>query len=276
MIKWTIKKSFFDSFDNTLLILLPNGCVSFVVAAAAVGLVFLSKSFSRGVHSDTIILLIGFLILLVATIIISIIIVAWGDVAKKISSGESVSAGDFLFALPCAIKDGVLFSLTELFSIALFCALAYIIKPRGEEGVFFRYALFILVFWIMTIVFQSILFFPALRANQKNSYPKAIKKCFIILLDNILPATVIMFYNILVGVLSLITLGLIGGAGTLVLNRCELIHNILKKYDYIEAAKEKGFTDIEIFSRPIPWEKLLESDIARYPRRTLSSFIVPK
>lgn len=278
MLRFTIRKNFYDAYDNTFMLLAMNAVLCAVAVIVAVVLAVLTRDTEMQLLNDTVSTLIALVVCIVMFIVSCVFTLAWGEVSKKICDGEKVAALDLFKTAASCILDGALWGVTCLLMTAAFCVLMYIARPANFSATNMAVSIVLCfgIFIIMTLMMQALLFYPALRAYQKNPYPKALKKCAIILLDNFMPCVTVMIHNTFIILLSLITLGLIGGIAMASMMRVNLIRNILKKYDYVEALKNKGYTPAQIFSRPIPWDRLLEADVVRYPKRNLASFIVPK
>lgn len=279
MLRFTIRKNFYDTYDNTITILITNLVFCLLIAAAAIIGVILTKAIEDNKLSDNTSFIIMLVVAIFAILTMSVFILAFATVSKNICDGKTASPLDVFKAIKSSFIDGILWGSSCIFMVVIFSFLMYLARPgRFSQDSIPVVSIIIcaIIFWIMTFLMQALLFYPALRVFQNNPYPKAVKKCLIIVLDNFVPCVVIMLHNALVLLLSLVTLGLIGGAGMAIMTRVNLIRTILKKYDYIEALKKQGYTVRQIFSRPIPWAVLLEEDVVRYPNRPLSSFIVPK
>ena len=108
-----------------------------------------------------------------------------------------------------------------------------------------------------------------------NPFKKSIKKCFIILFDNIGSCVVLGIYNFFLLIISIIMVGLAPGLGGIGLSRVNFLRILLKKYDYLEIAEKEAAGKKPVFRNKIPWQELLKEDIEITGSRSIKSFFMP-
>jgi hypothetical protein len=119
----------------------------------------------------------------------------------------------------------------------------------------------------VVMLISSQYFFPIYAGLDKN-FIKAIKKSFLIFIDNPMFSFGMFFGSILIPIISLITLFMIPGLAS-----NSLFFNVglklrLYKYDYFEQHPDAN-------PRKIPWETLLVGDEEKVGKRTLKGMIFP-
>ena len=271
MLGFFFKKNFYDGWDNVLFIFVPNLIldVFFLIGG---GLFYLGTK----VNGTAGIIIWGCTVLLVITAG-SILSLAWAESAAKIADYESAEIKPFFTSLKTCIKDGILYGIV-LFAVLLVSAAGIIFYFRPVSGAtlpFIGLMAGSIFFWIMLTIISALFWYPSLRAIMHNPFKKSIKKCFIILFDNIGSCVVLGIYNFFLLIISIVMVGLAPGLGGIGLSRVNFLRILLKKYDYLEIAEKEAAGKKPVFRNKIPWQELLKEDIEITGSRSIKSFFMP-
>lgn len=271
MLGFFFKKNFYDGWDNVLFIFVPNLIldVFFLIGG---GLFYLGTK----VNGTAGIIIWGCTVLLVITAG-SILSLAWAESAAKIADYESAEIKPFFTSLKTCIKDGILYGIV-LFAVFIISAAGIIFYFRPVSGAtlpFIGLMAGSVFFWIMLTIISALFWYPSLRAIMHNPFKKSIKKCFIILFDNIGSCVVLGIYNIFLLIISIVMVGLAPGLGGIGLSRVNFLRILLKKYDYLEIAEKEAAGKKPVFRNKIPWQELLKEDIEITGSRSIKSFFMP-
>ena len=271
MLGFFFKKNFYDGWDNVLFIFVPNLIldVFFLIGG---GLFYLGTK----VNGTAGIIIWGCTVLLVITAG-TILSLAWAESAAKIADYESAEIKPFFTSLKTCIKDGILYGIV-LFAVLLVSAAGIIFYFRPVSGAtlpFIGLMAGSVFFWIMLTIISALFWYPSLRAIMHNPFKKSIKKCFIILFDNIGSCVVLGIYNFFLLIISIVMVGLAPGLGGIGLSRVNFLRILLKKYDYLEIAEKEAAGKKPVFRNKIPWQELLKEDIEITGSRSIKSFFMP-
>ena len=271
MLGFFFKKNFYDGWDNVLFIFVPNLIldVFFLIGG---GLFYLGTK----VNGTAGIIIWGCTVLLVITAG-SILSLAWAESAAKIADYESAEIKPFFTSLKTCIKDGILYGIV-LFAVLLVSAAGIIFYFRPVSGAtlpFIGLMAGSVFFWIMLTIISALFWYPSLRAIMHNPFKKSIKKCFIILFDNIGSCVALGIYTFFLLIISIVMVGLAPGLGGIGLSRVNFLRILLKKYDYLEIAEKEAAGKKPVFRNKIPWQELLKEDIEITGSRSIKSFFMP-
>lgn len=271
MLGFFFKKNFYDGWDNVLFIFVPNLIldVFFLIGG---GLFYLGTK----VNGTAGIIIWGCTVLLVITAG-SILSLAWAESAAKIADYESAEIKPFFTSLKTCIKDGILYGIV-IFAVLIISAAGIIFYFRPVSGAtlpFIGLMAGSVFFWIMLTIISALFWYPSLRAIMHNPFKKSIKKCFIILFDNIGSCVVLGIYNFFLLIISIVMVGLAPGLGGIGLSRVNFLRILLKKYDYLEIAEKEAAGKKTVFRNKIPWQELLKEDIEITGSRSIKSFFMP-
>ena len=271
MLGFFFKKNFYDGWDNVLFIFVPNLILDLFFLIGG-GLFYLGTK----VNGTAGIIIWGCTVLLVITAG-SILSLAWAESAAKIADYESAEIKPFFTSLKTCIKDGILYGIV-LFAVLIISAAGIIFYFRPVSGAtlpFIGLMAGSVFFWIMLTIISALFWYPSLRAIMHNPFKKSIKKCFIILFDNIGSCVVLGIYNFFLLIISIIMVGLAPGLGGRGLSRVNFLRILLKKYDYLEIAEKEAAGKKPVFRNKIPWQELLKEDIEITGSRSIKSFFMP-
>jgi len=259
MFGFILKKNFCDGWDNLLSLVVTN--LIFILAGFGVGVFMMAATDYPLVFA---------LAFLVACIVISILAIAYGQVAAQIANFKGVRVADFFAAIPGSIVHGVLFGLLCGFIclISFVCVNYYFLRNPN----LISFLLGAMICWLDLIVILSFQWFIPIRSLMKNDFKKCIKKCFLIFFDNTCFSIVMGFYNLILFILSFGFLGFLPSVAGLVIADTNALRILLYKYDYLEEHPELS-TPKE--RRKIPWEELIYEDRETLGPRKLKSFIFP-
>lgn len=253
MFGFLIKKTFFDMWDNLILIAIMN--LGFILAAGfAIYLPMLFKSVPALFFST---LFLGIVIFFFYTGAVSGMVSLIADYGRP-------GWNDFLkylkeFYRPSLFFSGLNIALVLLFSIAfpVYGRMKSIIGTLASSMLFW-----VLILWILAIQY----FFPV-QSRLDRHFFKTLKKMLYILLDNPLFTVGLLFCTGLLFIVSAFTAFLLPGISTILLWHNVALKLRLYKYDYLEEHPDDR--------RSIPWEVLLLEDKERVGKRTLKGMIFP-
>lgn len=257
-----MKKNFCDGWDNAFQIIIPNILID-ILLFAAMGLIALIA----GRFPDMEILCFGcVLIFLMAA---SVLTLAWGECAAAIADFNTATVRDFLNTIRGCIRDGAAYGCALFILLAL---TAFAVPFYFRQGTFAALVAGCVFCWIALFLFLALAWYPAMRSLMHNGFRKCLKKCFIILFDNLGVSVFVTAYNFLLTLCSVICFGIIPGAAGTCLARVNALRLVLKKYDYLEASGEQT---IGKSRRKIPWHELLKQDREALGTRSFKSFFMP-
>lgn len=261
MFGFLIKKSFCDGWDNLLSLVIVNVINLF----AGFGLVFLNI-FANATES----IIIKVLAFILAFVVMSILIFAYGDSAAKIANFEGIHLLDYFKAIPGVLKDASLFGL--LLSIVVLLSSFSIKYYFTQSESIFSFMLGAAILWIDVFIFLSLIWFIPIRSLMHNNFKKCLKKSFIIFFDNTGFTVAVAFYNLILIAFSVAFIGFLPSVAGLLIANTNALRLRLYKYDYLEEHPEL-VTKKE--RKQIPWEELIYDDRETLGPRKLKSFFFP-
>lgn len=274
MIGFFFKKNFYDGWDNVISLFIPNFIFDAVLLLGGT-LFFIGTKLSEAAGLS--LWLAAFFLI---TVLCSILILAWAESAKEIANYEISGFKEFFEHLKTSIFDGIKYGVTLFFlSIITLCGVIYYFKlapfQEKQQLPFIGLLTGCIFCWIALSIFSALFWYPHIRATYHNTFFKSVKKCFVLMLDNLGKNIVMMFYNVFLLLISIVMLGAAPGMAGLGLARANFLRLLLKKYDYLEELakdKEKSAANPR---RKIPWRELLEEDIEITGTRTFKTFFMP-
>lgn len=276
MLGYFFRKNFNDGWDNVQMFFTPNIILdlSMIVCGFLITLGINISGSYRNLSVPVVIAII--IIVIVAFVIHSIMSLSWAETAKRISFGESVVLKDFFASIKHCIIDGIKFGLFLFISaIATFCGFWFyfdnFFRTKDVTGLFAG----CIFMWIALCVFMGASWYPSLRTFMKNGFFKSMKKCFIVLFDNLATNIVLFVYSLFLFILSILLLGCAPGMCGLEMARVNAMRLFMKKYDYLEELDNNNVPSYDISRRKIPWDKILKEDIEALGDRNFKSFLKP-
>ncbi|MBI9106631.1 MAG: hypothetical protein JEZ04_07770 [Spirochaetales bacterium] len=255
MIRFLIKKSFFDTWDNLFSLILIN--LGFIFCLGITALIAFTTRASPG--AVTILLTIpGIFLSHIYAGTISILL-------HKFSEFKS-----FSFAL---VKNGflktwkaslILASINSLmiiiftFGFPFYLSMGNIIGIVGA-GIIFWFSLF----WFLSCQY----FYPVLFKLEGGIY-LSLKKSILLTIDNPLFSIFIFLHSAVVLMLSMITVLIMPGLSAILLLHQDAVKLRLYKYDWLE--KNPGEN-----RNKIPWDLLIQDDRDQLGTRSLKGMIFP-
>lgn len=256
-----MKKSFCDGWDNLLSLIITNVIILFVSMGCF-------SLFALAVKSKNPLLMA--VIFIVACVLISILVFAYGDTAAEIANFNGIRISDYFKAIPGVLKDASLFGLmiAGIAILSFFCFDYYFLQLKNYLGIFLGG----MILWLDIFLLLSLQWFLPIRSLMHNNFKKCFKKSLIIFFDNTGFTILVSLYNLLCTIISIVFVGFIPAWTGILINNTNALRIRLYKYDYLEEHPELK-TKKE--RRQIPWEELIYEDRETLGPRKFKSFIFP-
>jgi hypothetical protein len=261
MIRFLLRKFFYDLWDNLFKIMLLNLgflCV-IVLALCAVSFSVFYPPLSAALFA--VFVSFAFIYLCAAAFVL-----------KEASDYRSFGAGDFFGAFRLACFPGLI--LGCLF-FAGFFLVRFAVPFYLAWGSFAGVALAALCFWTVLVFAAAFQFFPAVFSRLEKHPLKTVKKCFLIFFDNVHFSFFSLFF------VTILSLPLILFPAFPLLYLDEGLRLRLLKYGWLEARKPEeraaGGTVPKSGekSRNIPWKDILAEEMEKTGKRTWKDFVFP-
>ncbi len=272
MILFLIKKTFFDFWDNLIAIIILN--LGFILISffeifsftilIKLGIFLFSK------NQVLLLYFFSYILIIVEGIILFIYMGAVSRFLKEIADYKSPGFKDFFIYLKETYKSSTIFAiiLSTFLVIFIISARYYLIYNPQIGGMKIGIIFFVILFWFTFITLLASQFFFPLQSNFDKKVKKNIKKMFLLFFDNTGFSIILFIVNIIIFLLSLLTLFLFFGIAVNLLWMVVAFKLRLYKYDYLE--KNPGTKN-----KNIPWDELLAYDKETIGTRTLRSMIFP-
>ncbi|MCR5436087.1 MAG: hypothetical protein K6E97_03375 [Treponema sp.] len=280
MYGFLLKKSFCDGWDNLLLVLITNiitlfwivGSIILISATPALfGIEVTMENLDQAVTDFPLgLVLIQCALFIIMCIGISILRLAFGELAVKIADFDGVHIVDLFKAIPGVLKDAVLHGLFCSVAIIIFSFSLEFYFVQGTSIVSFLAGAFL--FWLGVMIVLALQWFIPLRCNMHNNFRKCIKKCFIIFFDNTGFSILVGIHTLIMLALSVFLIGFMPFLAGISINKANALRLRLYKYDYLEKHPELT-TKRE--RKEIPWDDLIQEDRDILGPRKLRSFLFP-
>jgi uncharacterized membrane protein YesL len=184
---------------------------------------------------------------------------------KEISDYRTFGFADFFNNIKHAWPAGLVLGLLALLGgMLITLVIPFYMGMNSMIGLF----LAAFIFWTLIAAILSFQFFFAVRARLDARLAKALKKSFIIFLDNPLFCILSAILTLLMLALSILLALLIPGPAGILLFLDEGLRLRLLKYDWLEVTPSAD-------RRKIPWEALLIDEQEKTGTRSFKSFIFP-
>ncbi len=125
-----------------------------------------------------------------------------------------------------------------------------------------------LLFWVAFFALMASMYYFPVIAQLGDSPKKALKKCFLLIFDNIGFSIFLLLYTIINTILSLFTAFLIPGFAAVLMMHQNAVKLLMLKYDYLEENPDAN-------RKRIPWDALLIEERDRVGHRSLRGMIFP-
>ncbi|MBR2281914.1 MAG: hypothetical protein IJ863_04760, partial [Spirochaetales bacterium] len=231
MVGFLVKKGFFDIWDNLLMIVIMN--LGYIVP-----LLLILASGALGEFSAALSIIVQILAVLCFSMYslgISAVTFGYsryqkgGFKAFKEAFRYHIGHGFLHFFLCLAIAFLIMFVMPFYFSI----------------GNLFGIFMGMLMFWLMVVIVLALqYFYPLCFHMEADGAFKTLKKCFIIVADNLGVTVLLLLRTIVDFVLTVLTATMIPGLCGISLIRMDNVRILMKKYDFLEANPDATKKDI--------------------------------
>lgn len=254
MIGFFIKKSFFDGWDN-LLTMIGVNLGAILILAAAYGAIALGLPDA-----------VTMVLLLAVVFLYSIYATITARFAYSVSAYSKASVGEMFHAIREHFSHLFVFFLLNAF---IFLACFFIMPFYFSMGNMVGLVLCILIFWATVIAaLAQVYYLPLAFYMDEDKALKTLKKCLLVVGDN-LPFTLFLaLYNLINLVISVLLAFLMPSYSGIMIGQMNATRLLLLKYDYIEA--HPG-----VKKKDIIWEDLLYEEKERVGKRSLKGMIFP-
>lgn len=247
-----IKKAFFDGWDHLWGLVLLNLGVLALLA------LFVLVPLTLGLPGSVVWICVGALLLFAYSAVCAAAL-------KDVADYKNLNFPAFLAALkaqgPYALFYGAV--LLGLGAILFVAAPFYL-----SQGTPFAWFAFGTLFWCALAILLALQWFPAVRVFLPGPLKTTLRKCFLLMADNLLFSLFLWIYTLLNVAISVFTAFLIPGVAGTTLGTVDALKLLLKKYDWLEAHPQAN-------RRKIPWAELLEEEQELVGKRTFKGMIFP-
>jgi hypothetical protein len=264
MIKFLLKKNFFDGWDNMFQIILFN----LLLIALCIGGYFAISAVITNIYFA-----VALFFVFIAIIFIPIFSIA--EISQQIVCFKSVEFKDIFSNFSKVCKVAIPFGLLVAFLI-IAALITFPFYAQNES--IFGFALLILLFWIYVFLVLSLQWFVPLYVNMHGSFFKTLKKCFIFFIDNSGFSIFFFFYSVFLYIISFVIVFLVPGVSGVILAQCNAVKLRMYKYDWLEEnkdeiSKSKGKNFLGRVK--IPWSELIAEDKEMLGHRSFMDLIFP-
>jgi hypothetical protein len=259
MFLFLIKKAFFDGWDNLFRLAFLN--LGFI-ASLAIPLL-LPGLFPTLPVLQMIIIAVGMFwcCVYMAASVLSL---------RTISDYHYFGFADFFRNIKEGWKAGLVYGVFSfLVTLVTTTALPFYLQINSLFGVLFA----AIIFWTLVAASFTMQFFLPVYGRLDRHLLKALKKSFIIFLDNPLFSNFWMIFSGILLIISAILALLMPGIAGIMLFMDEALRLRLLKYDWLDEHPE--IANDRAARRRIPWDALLIDEREKTGTRTLKNFIFP-
>ncbi|MFW6250587.1 MAG: hypothetical protein ACOC47_05720 [Alkalispirochaetaceae bacterium] len=255
MFGFTIKKSFFDLWDNLIAVALINLGLILLMIFPLVAAPSVAETSPVG----------GLLLFLLGMVLFFLGI---GVASRYARDMANYKRPEFVSFIPY-LKETWKFSAAVALLISLMGVLLFVAFPvYGAMGNLFGLIGFALVFWLTILVVLALQYLFPVHAQLGNGLKKSVTKSFLILFDNPGFTVGLALGSLVILALSVFTAFLLPGIGGLLLWHQVGLKLRLYKYDYLEENPEAS-------RKRIPWQALLMEERDSVGKRTFKGMIFP-
>ena len=254
MIGFFIKKAFFDGWDNLISMAIFN--LMYIAL-----LMVLLYSFS--------VVPAAFIFAVIAVVLLVFALLMGGT--ASVTHNWSCYKGESWSAFRQGFVRNIRHSLLFFLLIFLFAANIMLIIPFYLQnfGNGFGMIVSIILCWLeIALALVLPFYFPLMNLLPADRPLKTLKKCFIILFDNIGFSLFFFLYDLICFVLSIVTIGLVPGMSGLQLLAQDGMKLIMMKYDWLEENPDGD-------RKHIPWEDILYDEKGKVGPRSFKNMIFP-
>ncbi len=256
MVGFFIKKAFFDGWDNLIGLVLFNLVYIALIFLGLWGFSYLAP-FSP---------VLSFLLLAVVLLAYSLIAGGTAAVVSNYSNYQRDSWNAFRSGIVRNIRHSLLFFALEfLFFMNILLIIPFYMAMGNAIGI----AAVVVMAWIeIFIALAMAYYFPLMNLLPGDRPLKTLKKCLIIIGDNLGFTFFLVIYRLFMLVVSIFTMGLIPGVAGAQLAGQDAMKILMFKYDYLDENKAAD-------RKHIPWEELLFDEREKVGPRSLKNMIFP-
>ncbi len=247
-----IKKAFFDGWDHLW------GLVALNLGALALLAGFVLAPLALELPGGAVWPGLGFLLLSAYSLVCA-------EVLRDAAEYRNLSLAAFREALRRRGGLGLAFGAALSAALVLFRISVPFYLSRGSFLGWFAAGT---LFWCFLLVLLALQWFPAVRTLLPGPVGASVRKCFLLLADNLGFSILLALYSAAGLAISLFSAFLVPGLSGTVLGSVVALRLILKKYDWLEAHPGAD-------RRRIPWEEILEEERDLVGKRTLKGMIFP-
>ncbi len=186
-------------------------------------------------------------------------------VLKDAAEYRNLSLQAFREALRTQAGVGLAYGLASVLLAFLFLIAVPFYLSRGGFLAWFAAGT---LFWCSLILVLALQWFPAVRALLPGPVRAGVRKCFLLLADNLGFSILLALYSAAGIVVSVFSAFLVPGIAGTMLGSVVALKLVLKKYDWIEAHPGAD-------RRKIPWQEILAEERELVGQRTLKGMIFP-
>ena len=256
MISFFIKKAFFDGWGNLLGIFCFNIVYIMLTVLGVSGFAYLGASAA----------VLGTLSILLLLLVISILMGGTASVVLNYSNYERDSWSAFRSGIVRNIRHSlVLFFFLAVFVINIFFTIPFYMGNYGILGI----VVSVVLIWLEVLILLCLpYYFPLMNLLPADRPLKTVKKCLIIIADNLGFTIFFLFYNAVCLALTIFTLGLIPGTTGMQLASQDAVKLLMFKHDWMEENPDAD-------KKHVPWADLLFDEKEKVGPRSLKNMIFP-
>ena len=257
MIGFLIKKGFFDIWDNLLFVGLMN--IGYLIPLGTMYLAIGVVSTETSAIPSLVLIILALLLFSLYSLAVNATTFNYSRYKK---GGFSAVKEAFRYHWGHALLSfaiHLLIGFTAMFIIPFYFAI----------GNYFGFIMGMILVWlIFGLVLALQYFFPLCFHMEADKPFKTLKKCFLLVADNLGVTLFLLLRTIVDLALTILTATLLPGLSGMSLSRMDTVKLLMKKYDFLEANPDATRKDIN-------WEDLLYEEKQLVGPRSLKSMIFP-
>lgn len=257
-----IKKSFYDLWDNIVLVVLLNLGYIVLGTVAYFAFSYLGPVFGAMGGLD----LLGlFLLFCVLGALFGAYTGGVSEVMKIVAEGKRAPVSSLAEGLRKTWKQGAAYGIMGAVLVLLFfLSLPFYMNFGGPIGVVGA----AVVIWVLVLVGLAFQYFFPIRSQLDTKLAKIMKKCFLIFFDNAGFTVALFLICAATLVLSAFIALLVPGVVGIILVQNEALRLRLLKYDWLEANPDAN-------RKLVPWQSLLFDEREKLGVRSLRGLFFP-
>jgi len=252
----TVKKWFFDLWDNMLLHLALNLGTVLLFFAITIGLAPLVGSIS---------IIAGKVTFYLGIVIVYVYLVLVNGISWRMSNGVDLSAAHIPSYFSNGLVPGLIFGiLNVVFIIVMQIALPFYWNMNNVIGT----ALLLLIFWAgMYWLLMSQYYLP-LNTQSDKQVSLLLKKSSLVFIDNAAFTLAMGIGSLIILAVSFFTLGFFPGISGLLLWQQTALKLRARKYEWTDEHPDAT-------NKTIPWKQVLADEYKQYSNRDVRSMLFP-